>query len=73
MRHKHVDQHDVEIGGLERAHSRLTTVGDSDLETLVPQTDLDGSTDHPVVIDHENARHDTSSHWAAVKRFTHPT
>ena len=46
--------------GFERAHSRFTTVGDGDLETLARQTDLDGDAYHRVVIDHENARHDDS-------------
>ena len=60
MRHEHVDQHDVEIAGLECAHSRFTTVGNGDLETLARQTDLDGNAYRRVVIDHENARHDDS-------------
>ncbi len=60
MRHEHVDQHDVEIAGFECAHSRFTTVGNGDLETLARQTNLDGNADHRVVIDHENARHDDS-------------
>src|SRR6185503_20716045 len=60
MRHEYVDQHDVEIGGFECAHSRFTTVGNGDVETLAHQTNLDGNAYHRVVIDHENARHDDS-------------
>jgi len=44
----------------EGPHLGVTTVGNSDLETLTLQTNLDGDADHRVVIDHENARHDDS-------------
>jgi hypothetical protein len=64
----------IEIGSFERAHSRFTTVGNGDLETLARQTNLDGNAHHRVVIDHENARHDDSFFLgAAASRTSHVT
>jgi hypothetical protein len=60
MRHEDIDQHDVEIGGFECAHTGFSTVGNGDFETFPRQTDLDGDAHHRVVIDHENPRHDDS-------------
>ena len=70
MRHEDIDQHEVEIAGFECAHSRFTTVGNGDLETLACQTDLDGGADHRVVIDHENARHNDSFFLGAAAQAT---
>src|SRR5580692_11992868 len=65
MRHEDIDDHQVELVALERPESGLAAVGDGDLKMMPFQIDLDGHTDHRIVVDHEDARHLVAS-WLVI-------
>src|SRR5947209_101841 len=60
MRHEDVDQHHVKRLRFERSKSGFATIGERDVEALTLEEDLDGRTDHRIVVYHEDTRHHMS-------------
>src|SRR5689334_85659 len=65
VRHENIDDHEIERLAVERPQARLAAIGNRYLEIVPFEIDLDGHTDHRIIVHHENARHVVSP-WLGV-------
>jgi hypothetical protein len=57
VRHEDVDEHQVEGGIFQRTKPGFAAVSYRHLKAVTLEIDIDGRTDHGIVIDDENASH----------------
>ncbi len=62
MRHENIDDHQIETGVFKGAKPGLAAIGDGHLKIMSFKIDLNGHTDHRIIVDDENTLH-VSPQW----------